>query len=110
MTYRLQFEAGGADDANDTDTGAISPTQRRAAEQRFRAALESELGDAALVGPIYTAYRHIVSVYGDDPASDALSDAERQVLTQWQAAESAAVVAAFGPNRYMDEPRFEIIV
>ena len=102
MTYRLRFEAG--------DLDGVSPSQRREAEQRFRDALETSLGDAALVAPIHAAYQHIVSVYGDDPSSDALSDAEREVMTQWQAAEAAAVTAAFGPNRYMDEPRFEIIV
>ena len=38
----------------------------------------------------------------------ALSDAEREVVEQWQAAESAAMVAAFGPHRYLEEGRFEI--
>ncbi len=102
MTYTLRLEAG------DADGEGISPLQRLEAEKRFRHALEESLGDAALVAPIYGAYLRIVAVYGDDPESDALSDAEREILTQWQAAESAAVTAAFGPNRYMDEPRFEI--
>jgi hypothetical protein len=31
-----------------------------------------------------------------------------KVLELWQAAESAAVTAAFGPHRYLDEGRFEI--
>ncbi|MDB5846287.1 MAG: hypothetical protein JWP29_39 [Rhodoferax sp.] len=100
MTYHLRLEAG--DD--------ISDQQRRDAEKRFRHALEESLGDAALVAPMYAAYLRIVGVYGDDPASDALSDAEREILTQWQTAESAAITAAFGPNRYMDEARFEILI
>jgi hypothetical protein len=100
MSYTLRFEA--RDD--------ISPSQRQDAEKRFRQALEESLGDAALVAPIYGAYLRIVGVYGDDQANEALSDAEREILTQWQAAEAAAVTAAFGPNRYMDEPRFEIVV
>jgi len=104
MTYTLRLEAG------DADGEGISPLQRREAEQRFRAALEESLGDAALVAPIYSAYLRIVAVYGDDAASDALSEAEREILTQWQAAESAAVTAAFGPNRYMDQPRFDILI
>ncbi|APW37861.1 hypothetical protein RD110_12175 [Rhodoferax koreense] len=105
MTYTLRLETG------DTDGGdAASPLQRREAEQRFRQALEEGLGDAALVAPIYRAYLRIVAMHGDDPAPEALSDAEREILTQWQAAESAAVTAAFGPNRYLDQARFEIIL
>jgi hypothetical protein len=100
MTYTLRLEAG----------EDISDIQRRDAEKRFRNALEDALGDAALVAPMYAAYLRIVGVYGDDPASDGLSDAEREILTQWQTAESAAITAAFGPNRYMDEARFEILI
>lgn len=107
MTYTLRLEAGDSDDGGGQ---AVSPLQRREAEQRFRQALEEALGDAALVAPIYRAYLRIVAVYGEAPAPDVLSDAEREILEQWQAAESAAVTAAFGPNRYMDQPRFEIIL
>lgn len=98
MNYTLSLHAG--EDA--------SPQDRRAAEQRFRTRLEAELGDASLVAPVYGAYCQIVAVYGDAPSPDVLTDAEREVFTQWQAAESAAVSAAFGPHRYMDEPQFEI--
>lgn len=97
-TYTLTLEAG----------DGISDTQRREAELRFRQALEDALGDAALVPPMYAAYLRIAAVHGDEPAPQALTDAEREVLTQWQEAESAAITAAFGPNRYMDQARFEI--
>lgn len=81
---------------------------RRAAEQRFRAALEATLGDAALVAPVYTMYLKLLSIYGDSPPEDALTEAESEVFRQWQAAESAAVTAAFGPHRYMGDAQFEI--
>lgn len=88
------------EDATDQD--------RRAAEQRFRNALETTLGDASLVAPVYTAYLKILATHGDTPAPDVLTQAERDVFDQWQAAESAAVTAAFGPNRYMGDAQFEI--
>jgi hypothetical protein len=50
----------------------------------------------------------IVGVYGESPDLEALSSSEREVFDQWQAAEAAAMTAAFGPHRYMDEARFEI--
>lgn len=90
------------------DADGASETQHREAEQRFRQALEQALGDASLVGPVYTAYLRIVGAYGDHPDLEALSDAERAVFEQWQAAETAAVAAAFGPNRYMGDAMYEI--
>jgi hypothetical protein len=53
-------------------------------------------------------YLRIVAVHGESPDVTALSDAEREVVEQWQAAESAAMTAALGPNRYLDDARFEI--
>ncbi|HSV36577.1 MAG TPA: hypothetical protein VLI46_13525 [Ramlibacter sp.] len=98
MTYSLVFyEADGATD-----------TQRREAEQRFRDALETELGDASLVPPVYTAYLRIVAAYGETPDPEALTDAERAIFDRWQAAETAAVAAAFGPHRYMGDAMYEI--
>ena len=82
--------------------------ERHAAEQRFRTALEATLGDASLVAPIYSMYLRLLAVYGEVPPEDALTDAQREVFDQWQAAESAAVTAAFGPNRYMGDAQFEI--
>jgi 4,5-DOPA dioxygenase extradiol len=85
-----------------------SPQQRLAAEQRFRKALEESLGDASMVVPVYAMYQRLLTTFGETPSEDALTDAQRAVFDQWQAAESAAVTAAFGPNRYMGEPQFEI--
>lgn len=91
-------------DADATDA------QRREAEARFRQALEEALGDESLVAPVYTAYLRIVAAYGDAPDPDVLTDAERTVFEQWQAAEAAALAATFGPNRYMGDAMYEIKV
>lgn len=98
MSYTLTLHAG--DDA--------SEPERRAAEQRFRAALEASLGDASLVAPVYRVYLTLLAQHGDTPSPEALTDAERAVFDQWQAAESAAVTAALGPHRYMGDAQFEI--
>jgi len=98
MTYSLVlYEADG-----------VSDSQRREAEQRFRTVLEDTLGDASLVARVYTAYLRIVATYGETPAPDALTDAERAIFDQWQAAETAAVAATFGPHRYMGDAMYEI--
>ena len=85
-----------------------SPEQLRAAEQRFRKALDETLGDASLALPVYAAYTRLVSIYGEAPAEDVMSDYEELVFKQWQAAELAAMTAALGPDRYMGEAQFEI--
>ena len=100
MTYTLTlFDADG-----------VTDVQRREAEQRFRGALEGVLGDESLVAPVYTAYQRIVALYGEHPSPDALTDAEQAVFDQWQAAETAAVAATFGPHRYMGDAMYEITV
>jgi hypothetical protein len=86
-----------------------SPAELRAAEQRFRQALDAALGDESLVAPVYAAYRRMVAVYGEAPAQDVLSPEELEIFTQWQAAESAALTAALGPHRYMGDAQFEIL-
>ncbi len=86
----------------------VSDSQRQEAEQRFRAVLEETLGDASLVAPVYAAYLRIVAEYGETPAPDALTGAERSIFDQWQAAETAAVAATFGPHRYMGDAMYEI--
>ncbi|UUZ63855.1 hypothetical protein LP417_32400 [Polaromonas sp. P1-6] len=85
-----------------------SNQERQDAEKRFRKALDETLGDANLVAPVYAAYLKIVATYGDAPSEDALSAGELEIFNRWQAAESAALTAAFGPNRYMGEAQFEI--
>lgn len=85
-----------------------SEAERRGAEQRYRRALDEALGDASLVLPTWRAWLNIVARHGDSPDLSALTDAEREVAEHWQAAESAAITAAFGPNRYLDEARFDI--
>jgi hypothetical protein len=98
MTYSLVFY----------DADGASDTERRQAEQRFRSTLEDTLGDASLVAPVYAAYLRIIATYGEAPDPDAPTDAERAIFDQWRAAETAAVAAAFGPNRYMGDAMYEI--
>jgi hypothetical protein len=98
VSYRLKLYA----------SEEVSSQDRLAAEQRFRHALDDALGDANLVAPIYRAYRQIVAIYGEAPGPDLLTDAQQQVFDHWQAAELAAVTAAFGPHRYLEEAYFEI--
>ena len=98
MSYKLKLYA--FEDA--------SPAQLQAAEQRFRQALDAALSDESLVAPVYAAYRRIVATYGENPADDALSPGELEIFSQWRSAESAAMIAAVGPNRYMGDAQFEI--
>ena len=90
------------------DADGASELQHRQAEQRFRQALEQTLGDESLEGPVYTAYLRIVGSHGESPDPGNLSDAERAIFEQWQAAATAAVAAAFGPHRYMGDAMYEI--
>lgn len=98
MTYSLRLYV-----SDDT-----TPEQRRAAERLFRQALESALGDAALVAPVYAAYQGIVAQHGETPDPEALTTDERMVLEHWQLAESAALQAVFGPHRHLDEGGYQI--
>jgi hypothetical protein len=98
MSYSLKFY----------DTEGMSESTHREVEKRFRHALEAALGDAALVAPVYRAYLRIVAAYGETPDPDSLGDAERVLFEQWQAAETVAVAAAFGPNRTMGDAMYEI--
>jgi hypothetical protein len=90
------------------DSDDTPEAQRRAAELRFRRALEETLGDASLVAPVYGAYLRIVVEYGELPAPEVMTEAERAIFEQWQAAETAAVAAAFGPHRYLGDAMYEI--
>jgi len=98
MTYSLVLY--------DADGG--SDNDRREAERLFRKVLEETLGDASLVAPVYSAYLRIIAAHGETPAPDTLTDAERSILDEWRAAETAAVTAVFGPHRYMGDAMYEI--
>ena len=98
MSYRLRLYA-----YEDASEGEL-----KAAEQRFRAALEESLGHESLVLPVYTAYMRLVGIYGESPGEDVLSSDEQEIFSQWQAAELAATTAALGPHRYMGDAQFEI--
>ena len=90
------------------DADGASAIQHRDAEQRFRGALEQALGDESLVAPVYTAYLRIIGSYGETPDPESLGQAEREIVSRWQAAETAAIAAAFGPNRYMGDAMYEL--
>lgn len=98
MSFRVKLYA--FEDATDA--------QRRSAEQRFANTLASELGDASLVLPVYRAYQRLVAIYGEQPNPDALAAEELEIITHWQAAETAALTAALGPHRYMGDAEFVI--
>lgn len=100
MTYSLKLYV-----PDDT-----SPAQRQAAERLFREALETTLGDAALVAPVYAAYQRMAAVHGENPDTDALTLDERLLLDHWQQAEAAALAAVWGPHRNLDEGGYEIVL
>ena len=91
------------------DTDDDNGPALRAAQRRFQQVLEATLGDAALVLPVYEAYRRIAAAYGDPPNMEALTDAEREIAQQWQEAESAAITAVYGPMRGMGDGFYELI-
>ncbi|MGS5086742.1 hypothetical protein ACVC7V_09535 [Hydrogenophaga sp. A37] len=100
MTYTLKLYV-----SDDT-----TPAQRQAAERLFRQALETALGDAAMVVPVYSAYLNIVGQHGEAPDTEALTLDERLVLETWQQAETAAMEAVFGPHRHLDEGGYQIVL
>lgn len=85
-----------------------SDAQRHAAVQRFVQTLEEALGGPELVAAVHAAYVQLRAIYGETPDLERLTDAERMIFEQWQGAETAALVAALGPHRYLEEPQFEI--
>lgn len=100
MTYTLRLFV-----SDDT-----SPAQRQAAERLFRHALETALGDADLVAPVYAAYQRIAALHGESPDMEALTLDERTLFEHWQLAEAAALAAVWGPYRSLDEGSFEIVL
>lgn len=100
MTYTLRLFV-----SDDT-----SPAQRQAAERLFRQALETALGDADLVAPVYAAYQRIAALHGESPDMEALTLDERTLFEHWQLAEAAALAAVWGPYRSLDEGSYEIVL
>ena len=86
----------------------VTAAEREQAVLRFRAALESALGDAALVLPCYNIYRKLALQYADYPRPWPVSADELLLAEQWEAAELVATQAAFGVNRYLGDADFEI--
>lgn len=91
-------------------TEDIGDPERQQAVQRFKAALEDSLGDAALVVPVYRIWLKLYQAYRDHQRPWPISDAEQLLADQWEAAELAAIRAAFGANRYMGDAHFELDV
>ena len=98
MSYNLKIFA----------SEVVSETERRQAEQRFRAALEADIGDASLVWPVYQVWLKLFQTYAEYPKPWPVSDAEQLLATQWEAAELAATQAAFGVNRYLGDAHYEL--
>ena len=88
----------------------VPNSERLLAAERFRQALETTLGDAALVPPVYRAYLRLFQVWGDHERPWPVTDAELLLAEQWEAAELAATQAAFGENRYLGDAHYELIV
>lgn len=86
----------------------VDPAERRLAQQRFRAALDSALGDAALVLPIYRAYGRLLLAHGEAERPWPITSDEQLLFDSWEAAELAATHAAFGVNRYLGDADFEL--
>lgn len=86
----------------------VSDSERADAAQRFRAALETSLGDASLVVPVYRAYLRLLQIHGEQNRPWDLPPAEQLLAEQWEAAELAATQAAFGAERYMGDAHFEL--
>jgi hypothetical protein len=57
---------------------------------RYRQALETALGDPAMLRPLYAAYLQIVAVYGEEPDLADLLPLERVHLAQWLAVQRQA--------------------
>ncbi len=91
-------------------TEDVGDEERQQAVQRFKAALEESLGDAALVAPVYRVWLKLYQAHGDHARPWPVSDAEQLLADQWEAAELAATQAAFGVNRYMGDAHFELDV
>ena len=86
----------------------VTDAQRDLAVSRFRAALENALGNELLVLPCYLAYLKLFRQYGAHSRPWPVSEAEKILVENWEAAELAATHAAFGLQRYLGDADFEI--
>ena len=90
----------------------LSAQQRRAAELRFRMALEAGVGGASYVAPTLQACllaRALTENLTPEERADADHDAEREVIALWEKAEDQAIMTALKPlNRDMGDACFEI--
>ena len=86
----------------------VMDAQRDLAVSRFRAALENALGNELLVLPCYLAYLKLFRQYGEHSRPWPVSEAEKILVENWEAAELAATQAAFGLQRYLGDADFEI--
>ena len=98
MTYSLKIFT-----ADDVTSG-----ERELAIKRFRAALDEVLGSELFVLPTYRAYSRLLLAHSDAERPWPISTDEQTVVDQWEAAELAATVAAFGVNRYLGDADFEL--
>ena len=87
----------------------VTDAQRDLAVNRFRAALENALGNELMVLPCYQAYLRLFQQYGEYSQPWPVSEAEKILVEQWEAAELAATQAAFGSQRYLGDAHFEIM-
>jgi hypothetical protein len=91
----------------------LSAEQRRAAELRFRMALEAGVGGASYVVPALQSCmlaRALTAGLAPEEMQRAGHDAEREVIALWEKAEDQAIMTALKPlnQEAMAEARFEI--
>ena len=94
------------------DATGLSAAERRAAELRFRMALEAGVGGRDLVVPTLQACMLARSLTGQltpEELAHTDHDAEREVIALWESAEDQAIMTALKPlSRDMGDARFEI--
>ena len=91
----------------------LSQEQCRAAELRFRMALEAGVGGASYVAPALQACmlaRALTAELTPEEMKQADHGAEREVIALWEKAEDQAIMTALKPLNQQDmaEARFEI--
>src|SRR4051812_45270479 len=91
------------------DANTLGPEERAAAELRFRMALEFAVGGPEYVLPSLQAYM-LAQTLNEGLPLEGASQAEEQVISLWQNAETDAILAAMRPlGDNLDNARFEIV-